>query len=92
PNAAHQAVVTLDELGKLGAVITQNVDGLHQVAGTPPDKVIELHGTTRHVACLSCSHRVPRDAFQPLVTTEGDAPACEACGGLMKPATISFGQ
>lgn len=92
PNAAHRACVALDELGKLGAVITQNVDGLHQEAGVAPDKVIELHGNTRYIACLSCGHRVPREAFQPLVSAEGDAPACEHCGGLMKPATVSFGQ
>ncbi|HKI98133.1 MAG TPA: Sir2 family NAD-dependent protein deacetylase [bacterium] len=92
PNAAHQAVVALEALGKLGAVVTQNVDGLHQAAGTSSDKVIELHGNTRFVACLSCGHRVPREAFQPLVSAAGEAPDCERCGGLMKPATISFGQ
>jgi NAD-dependent protein deacetylase/lipoamidase len=92
PNAAHRAVAALEELGRLGAVITQNVDGLHQIAGSSPDRVIELHGNTRFVACLACGHRVAREAFQPLVSPEGDAPDCERCGGLMKPATISFGQ
>jgi len=92
PNAAHRAVVTLERMGKLGAVITQNVDGLHQTAGNSPERVIELHGTTLFVACLSCGHRVRREAFQPLVSAEGDAPGCPECDGLMKPATISFGQ
>lgn len=92
PNAAHRAVALLEEAGRLGAVITQNVDGLHQQAGNSPDKVIELHGTTRDVACLSCGDRQPREAFQPLVQADGTAPDCEKCGGLIKPATISFGQ
>ena len=92
PNAAHHAVVSLEELGKLGAVITQNVDGLHQEAGTSPGRIVELHGNTRRVACLSCGHSVPREHFQPLVSADGDAPDCDQCGGLMKPATISFGQ
>lgn len=92
PNEAHQAVVTLEKMGKLGAVITQNIDGLHQAAGTSPEKIIELHGSTMFVSCLSCGHRVDRTAFQPLVSGEGDAPPCPECGGLMKPATISFGQ
>lgn len=92
PNAAHQAVVTLERMGKVSAVITQNVDGLHQAAGSNPDHVIELHGTALYVACLSCGHRMERTAFQPLVSEAGDAPDCDQCGGLMKPATISFGQ
>jgi len=92
PNAAHRAVADLERMGRLGAVITQNVDGLHQMAGVPEDKVIELHGNTRRVGCLSCGHTVDREAFQPLVSPEGDAPDCEKCGGLMKPTTISFGQ
>jgi NAD-dependent deacetylase len=92
PNSAHYAVVELERMGRLGAVITQNVDGLHQAAGSAPEKVIELHGTHRFVSCLSCGHSHARDAFQARVSPEGDAPDCEQCGGLMKPATISFGQ
>jgi NAD-dependent deacetylase len=92
PNAAHRAVAALEALGKVGAVITQNVDGLHQEAGSLPERLIELHGNTRQVACLACGHSVPRDDFQPRVSAEGDAPDCERCAGLMKPATISFGQ
>ena len=92
PNAAHHALAALERMGKLSAVITQNVDGLHQLAGSSPERIIELHGNTRAVACLSCERRVDRSDFQPLVSPQGDAPACERCGGLMKPATISFGQ
>ena len=92
PNPAHFAVAQLERLGKLSSVVTQNVDGLHQLAGVPPEKVIELHGTHRFVACLECGHAHPRARFQEWVTPEGEAPDCEKCGGLMKPATISFGQ
>ncbi len=92
PNAAHHAVVELERMGRLGAIVTQNVDGLHQAAGSSPDKVVELHGTHRFVACLSCGHSHPRDEFQRRVSAQGEAPDCERCGGLMKPATISFGQ
>lgn len=92
PNAGHKAIAELERLGRLRAVITQNVDGLHQDAGNSPERVIELHGTSRFVTCLACGHRVPRKEFQPRVSPEGEAPACDQCGGLMKPATISFGQ
>lgn len=92
PNAGHRAVAYLEQAGRLGAVITQNVDGLHQIAGNTPRRVIELHGTAREIGCLQCGSRVPREAFQPRVDEQGNAPHCERCGGLMKPATISFGQ
>ncbi|MCH9045459.1 MAG: Sir2 family NAD-dependent protein deacetylase [SAR324 cluster bacterium] len=92
PNAAHQAVLALERMGKLGAVITQNIDGLHQAAGTASDQVIELHGSTLYISCLSCGSRHDRATFQPKVSPAGDAPDCAQCGGLMKPATISFGQ
>jgi len=92
PNPGHLAVSALAESGKLLALITQNVDGLHQDAGTPEALIIELHGNTRSVSCLSCGNHVPRQGFQPLVSAEGVAPPCAHCGGLMKPATISFGQ
>ncbi len=92
PNTAHYAVVQLERIGKLSSVVTQNVDGLHQLAGSSPEKVIELHGTHRFVSCLDCGHAHPRARFQEWVTPEGQAPDCEKCGGLMKPATISFGQ
>lgn len=91
PNAAHRSLARLHALSRLEAVITQNIDGLHQAAGLPDDKVIELHGNTRRVRCMSCS------AVFPLTETlariqEGDpAPEC-TCGGYLKPDTISFGQ
>jgi NAD-dependent deacetylase len=92
PNPAHLAVARLEAAGRLGAVVTQNVDGLHQEAGNSPGRVIELHGTTREIGCLKCGRRVPREEFQPRVREDGSAPDCAHCGGLMKPATISFGQ
>lgn len=92
PNAGHQAIVEMERLGILHTVITQNVDGLHQIAGNSPERVVELHGNTRRVACLSCGFSIPREEFQPRVSPQGDAPNCDHCGGLMKPATISFGQ
>ncbi len=92
PNAAHRALVELEKMGRLAAVITQNVDGLHQIAGTSPELVIELHGTSRFVDCMSCGDRHVREDFQERVSAEGQAPDCEKCGGLMKPATVSFGQ
>lgn len=92
PNAAHYALVELERMGRLGAIITQNVDGLHQIAGTSTELVIELHGTARFVDCMSCGERHVREDFQERVSAEGDAPNCDSCGGLMKPATISFGQ
>jgi len=92
PNPAHRAVARLEEAGRLGAVITQNIDGLHVAAGNSPQRVIELHGTTLEIACLDCGDRQPRHAFQVLVRADGSAPDCAKCGGLLKPATISFGQ
>lgn len=92
PNQAHLAVTDLEKMNKLSGIITQNVDGLHQKAGTSEEKVIELHGTSHFVDCLSCGLRKTRAEFQPQVSPEGVAPDCEKCGGIMKPATISFGQ
>jgi NAD-dependent deacetylase len=90
PNAGHRAVVELEQLGKVRIVVTQNIDGLHQLAGSRD--VIELHGTTREAACLSCRRRLPIATVLDRVR-EGDVdPHCELCGGLLKTATISFGQ
>lgn len=92
PNAGHQAVVKLEERGQLLAVITQNIDGLHRMAGTSPEKLLEIHGTNLEVICLSCGVVHPwRHAYERLVKGE-DAPACNDCGGWLKPNTISFGQ
>jgi NAD-dependent deacetylase len=90
PNAGHRAVVDLERLGKVSAVVTQNIDGLHQAAGS--SQVIELHGSTRAAGCLTCGLRLPIEVVLSRVR-EGDLdPTCEVCGGLLKAATISFGQ
>ena len=92
PNPAHLAIYELDRLGKLEAVITQNIDGLHEKAGHGADKIIELHGTALHVSCLNCGKRYNRDEIQERIKQGAKAPACDDCRGPLKPATISFGQ
>src|SRR4030065_1480579 len=92
PNRAHLAIAELEKLGKLDCLITQNIDGLHFKAGNSPDKVLELHGTAMHVTCLSCHKRYDRDAIQSRIAGGDKAPRCDVCKGLLKPATISFGQ
>ncbi len=92
PNPGHLAFVELERQGKLRALITQNIDGLHQRAGQSPELVIELHGTTVEAACLSCGYRIPMDEAVKRIERGDPAPECEKCGGLLKPATISFGQ
>ena len=92
PNAAHRALVALERLGKLDTLVTQNVDGLHQDAGHDPERVIELHGTNRAVECLECGARsAPEPALAQFQAT-GNCPRCQACGGVLKTATVSFGQ
>jgi NAD-dependent deacetylase len=91
PNPAHNALVTLYNRGLLEAVITQNIDNLHQKAGLPGDKVIELHGNTLRVRCLQCDVLYPIDVIQQRIEAGDLAPECE-CGGYLKPDTISFGQ
>lgn len=92
PNRAHYAVAELEKLGKLDCVITQNIDGLHQMAGNSPDRVIELHGTTRSVICLNCKKRWTREEIEGWLDDGVEIPMCDTCGGIMKSATISFGQ
>jgi len=92
PNAAHYALAELERLGRLDCVITQNVDGLHQLAGNGEDRVIELHGTVRWVACLGCGKRWPRQEVEAWLERGVEIPQCDACNGLLKSATISFGQ
>lgn len=92
PNAGHFAIAELEKLGKLDCLITQNIDGLHFKAGNSNEKVLELHGTAMYVMCLNCSRRYERDDIQARRAREGRAPDCDICGGLLKPATISFGQ
>ena len=93
PNAAHHAVAELERRGKLLALITQNIDGLHQDAGCSADKVIEIHGTGRFVVCLACGDRTTREEIQERVAGGEIPPECRKCeGGVLKPATVSFGQ
>jgi len=92
PNAGHRALARLVELGKMPAVITQNIDGLHQASGVPDDKVIELHGNTTFAACLDCRRRYELDWVREVFAVDERLPVCTACGGHIKTATISFGQ
>ena len=92
PNAGHAAVARLVASGKCSAVITQNVDNLHQESGVPDDKVIELHGNAHYARCLACGLRHEFEEFRESFTQRGEIPICRACGGLVKSATISFGQ
>ena len=92
PNAAHRALVALERRGKLDTLVTQNVDGLHQDAGHDPERIVELHGSNRLVECLSCGRRsAPEPALEEFRAT-GECPRCRACGGILKTATVSFGQ
>ncbi|MDP9103248.1 MAG: Sir2 family NAD-dependent protein deacetylase, partial [Pseudomonadota bacterium] len=92
PNAGHFAVARLVASGKAGAVITQNVDNLHQDSGIPPAKVIELHGNASYATCLSCGARHELEELEPDFVERGEIPMCFQCAGLLKTATISFGQ
>lgn len=92
PNAGHRALVELERRGTLHALVTQNIDGLHQRAGNSPDRVIEVHGTLRDVVCMRCGWRGPAPPVLDRVRAGEDDPPCERCGGILKSATISFGQ
>jgi NAD-dependent deacetylase len=92
PNAGHLALAELEKRGKLHALITQNIDELHQAAGNSPEKVIEVHGTMRKVVCMSCSMTAPMQKALDRVRAGEDDPPCRDCGGILKSATISFGQ
>ncbi|MBI1731844.1 MAG: Sir2 family NAD-dependent protein deacetylase [Gammaproteobacteria bacterium] len=92
PNSGHLALADLEKRGKLHALITQNIDELHQMAGNSPEKVIEVHGTMRKVACLNCGWRGPMQETLDRVRAGEADPPCRACGGILKSATISFGQ
>ena len=91
PNPAHLALAGLHDMGLLQAVVTQNVDGLHQESGLPDEKIIELHGNTRRIRCMSCRQVIPIENVQQRLKAGDPAPECE-CGGYLKPDTISFGQ
>jgi NAD-dependent deacetylase len=92
PNTGHLAIVELERRGQLHALITQNIDGLHQKAGNSPGRVIEVHGTVHDVVCLSCGGKGPMQATLDRVRAGEADPACEDCGGILKSDTVSFGQ
>jgi len=92
PNAGHRALAKLVEQGRMSAVITQNVDGLHQRSGVPDAKVIELHGNATYAACLDCGHRCELEPIKKAFLGSGKLPLCAKCDGIVKTATISFGQ
>jgi NAD-dependent deacetylase len=92
PNVAHEALVELERRGRLHTLITQNVDGLHQAAGSSPEAVVEVHGTVREAVCLECGDRQPMAPVLERVRGGDPDPRCHDCGGLLKSATISFGQ
>ena len=92
PNAGHRALIRLERRGKLSLLVTQNVDGLHQEAGSDPRRVVEIHGTMREVECLSCGDRGPMGPTLDRVRGGEPDPPCTQCGGILKSATISFGQ
>jgi NAD-dependent deacetylase len=92
PNIGHAAVARLIAQGKASAVITQNVDNLHQDSGVPDDRVIELHGNASYATCLECGLRHELADLKAAFVERGEIPACRSCGGLVKTATISFGQ
>jgi len=92
PNAGHHALVELERRGKLDTLVTQNVDGLHQRAGSSKERVVEIHGTMHEVVCMDCGEREPMErALERVRAGEADPP-CRSCGGILKSATISFGQ
>ena len=91
PNAVHRAIVTIENAGKVAAVVTQNIDGLHARAGTSSDRLVELHGTNLLVECQSCKRRDEPEPHFEFFRANRRPPLCD-CGGFLKPATISFGQ
>jgi NAD-dependent deacetylase len=92
PNATHEAIVELERLGRLHVLVTQNIDSLHQRAGSDPEHVIEVHGTNRWTECVECGARDEPAPAMEYFRDHGATPRCRACGGFLKLATISFGQ
>ena len=92
PNAGHRALAKLVEQGKMTAIITQNIDGLHQRSGVPASRIIELHGNTTYATCLDCGQRHELEPIRKAFHANGTLPICEKCDGIVKTATISFGQ
>lgn len=92
PNVGHRAVTALDRQGRLHTLVTQNIDGLHTAAGTTPERIVEIHGTVHEAECLGCGLRGPMVPVLDRVRAGEDDPACEGCGGILKSATVMFGQ
>jgi len=92
PNDAHRALADLDRTGRLALLVTQNIDGLHLAAGSSPDRVVEIHGSIRDSVCLACGDRRPMPETLERVRAGDTDPACLICGGILKSATVSFGQ
>ena len=99
PNEGHAALVTLERAGRLDTLVTQNIDGLHQKAGSDPARIVEIHGNSSEIVCLRCGHRQPAEAVHDRVRAGEADPSCaevrgdgSTCGGILKSATISFGQ
>jgi NAD-dependent deacetylase len=92
PNRGHRAVDALVRRGKVSSVITQNIDGLHELSGIPRDKIIELHGNTTYATCLDCGERYEIADLRATFARDGDVPPCDKCLGHVKTATVSFGQ
>jgi NAD-dependent deacetylase len=92
PNAAHLALVELERRGKLDLLITQNIDGLHTTAGSSPERTIELHGTAHKVYCMTCVTEESRDSIGARLDAGEEIPACRVCGGILRAATVAFGE
>ena len=92
PNRGHRAVAELVRRGTVSSVITQNIDGLHQDSGIPDEQIIELHGNVTYATCLDCAKRFELDAIYETFGVDETLPICDACDGIVKTATISFGQ
>lgn len=92
PNSGHHVIASLVDSGKVTAVITQNIDNLHQISGIPSDQIIELHGNASYAKCLNCGKRVEMDTVSSEFSGTGQVGPCTDCGGIIKSATISFGQ
>lgn len=92
PNDAHRAIVALEAMGRVQLVVTQNIDGLHLAAGSSPDRLVEIHGSIRDSVCLACGDRRPMAETLERVRAGEEDPPCLHCGGILKSATVSFGQ
>ncbi len=92
PNAGHRAVAALERSGRVSAIVTQNIDGLHQKAGSDPELVLELHGSSHYARCMSCGRRYPMAEIVERVAAGEADPRCEVCGGVLRSSTILFGE